>query len=118
MKKVSIPLIENGTAQEVFDVVAKHLLTQGKRSEDADGVCQYRGPDGLMCAAGVLIPNDIYNSAFEGSSWLGLVQDFNFPSEYLDMIGLLQKLHDENDPELWSRRLANLATNVGLEFKP
>ena len=54
------------TAQEVFDHVVAHLRKQKVRSVSADGSCKYRGPNGLMCAFGCLIPDDLYHSTFEG----------------------------------------------------
>lgn len=57
------------TPQEIFDTVAKHLFRQGCRSverdEDPDPACLYRGPEGRMCAVGVLIPDEIYNTDME-----------------------------------------------------
>lgn len=56
------------TAQEVFDKVATHLLKQGVCSadDDNDRECLYRGPNGTMCAAGALIPDDKYDPILEG----------------------------------------------------
>lgn len=51
--------------QEAFDIVKRHLLTQKKISVNHEGVCQYRGPDGLKCAIGALIPDEIYNPTME-----------------------------------------------------
>ena len=51
------------TSQEVFDVVAKHLLTQNAKSMDDpwDEMCAYRGENGRRCAVGALIPDDLYS---------------------------------------------------------
>jgi len=61
--KVATDNLHEATAQDVFDTVAVHLLTQGFMSmgEDAQGnpkACVYRGRDGAMCAAGVLISDE------------------------------------------------------------
>lgn len=46
------------TNQEIFDTCLTHLRAQGRRSIDPiSGFCVYRGPDGLKCAIGALIPN-------------------------------------------------------------
>lgn len=59
--------------QEAFDKIATHLATQGKRSvkrkkfEDEVELCLYRSPDGLSCAVGCLIPDELYKEKLEGS---------------------------------------------------
>lgn len=53
--------------QEIFDTVAKHLFSQGQRAmmnnnHGLDGeYCAYRGENGMKCAVGVLIPDDMYD---------------------------------------------------------
>lgn len=64
------------TPQQIFDQVATHLLTQGRRSgiesfdefgaEDFN--CYYRAPDGAMCAVGCLIAPETYSEVYEGFS--------------------------------------------------
>ena len=51
------------TLQEVFNIVATHLMRQNCKSKDGNS-CRYRH-DGLLCAAGALIPADQYQSDFE-----------------------------------------------------
>jgi hypothetical protein len=60
--------------QEIFDKVAKHLLTQNAPATvvydgpDGDVLhCVYRSPAGLKCAVGVLIPDELYHPGIEGS---------------------------------------------------
>jgi len=56
------------TDQELFDKVAKHLLTQGGPAMRGDGQgCAYRGMEGRKCAAGVLILDEHYSPALEGA---------------------------------------------------
>lgn len=55
--------------QEIFTKVATHLLTQNARSfGPKTGQCAYRGADDRMCAAGVLIPDDLYHAGLEQRS--------------------------------------------------
>lgn len=55
------------TTQEIFNRVARHLLTQGARAANpVTGACLYRAPDGKKCAVGCLIPDDKYRADFEG----------------------------------------------------
>ncbi|MDX1964335.1 MAG: hypothetical protein SFX18_14375 [Pirellulales bacterium] len=62
------------TKQETFDIVYRHLLTQGQKSisrvvgSENFGKCAYRGADGAKCAAGVLIPDEAYKPSYEGHS--------------------------------------------------
>lgn len=46
--------LPHATEQQVFDTVAKHLLTQMQQSRstvDSTSIsCLYRGPNGLKCA--------------------------------------------------------------------
>ncbi len=55
--------------QEIFDKVAKHLLTQKARCTDSKTGrrCLYFDPETKMkCAAGCLIPDRDYSESFEG----------------------------------------------------
>ena len=45
-------------AQQIFDTVVRHLHQQGGPALE-DGRCQYRTADGLKCAVGCLIPDEI-----------------------------------------------------------
>jgi hypothetical protein len=57
------------TNQEAFNRAVTWLLAQGKKSIRSSGtinVCLYRGPDGLRCAVGTLIPDAEYHPAMEG----------------------------------------------------
>lgn len=51
--------------QEIFDLVAVHLFTQGERSMLNKVSCAYRSKGGLRCAIGCLIADDNYSSTLE-----------------------------------------------------
>jgi hypothetical protein len=96
------------TPQEIFDTVAKHLFTQGCRSvedaEDADAACLYRGPEGRMCAVGVLIPDELYSSAIEYENIGHLLSKAGslFPEWMKANEPLLQSLQSTHDrPRHW-----------------
>jgi hypothetical protein len=55
-------------AQEIFDKVVTHLRTQGKQAKNTSDDCVYRRPNGLMCAVGCLIPDELYDPALEGAT--------------------------------------------------
>ncbi len=54
------------TKQETFDTVVRALLQQGRASRNESGKCRYRGPYGAKCAAGHLIPDELYTLDLEG----------------------------------------------------
>jgi hypothetical protein len=106
------------TAQQVFDIVKVHLLTQNKQSMVGNR-CRYRSlVDGkeLKCAAGVLIPEEFYSTDLEGLSWYRLVKESNFPSEHFDLICELQSLHDYLSPECWEEQLMIIADRFKLKY--
>lgn len=109
------------TAQQVFDVVAEHLLRQGKKSVDCeDNECLYRSPEGLKCAAGVLIDDADYTHDLEHKCWLELLERNYLPANKYDahrwLINELQNIHDYDLPENWAEALKKLALSQGLHF--
>jgi hypothetical protein len=107
------------SAQELFVKVANHLLNQGKRCIDSDSYCLYRSAEGLMCAAGCLIPNEVYHESFEGRDWLALIEKHDFPTQHKDLIISLQNVHDyRQNPEDWRTYLISLGKthNLNTEF--
>lgn len=52
-------------AQEVFDMVARHLIYQNAKSCDDNDRSMYFGPWGRKCAIGCLIQSEYYDSKFE-----------------------------------------------------
>ncbi len=102
------------TEQEVFDIVSGHLITQNKRSSDNEGYCNYRNPDGLKCAAGVLIPDEYYDFSLEGYSWSDLLAKDEVPSDHSIIISMLQLIHDDTEPTEWKQELRSLAKRFSL----
>lgn len=104
------------TAQEMFNKVAAHLLSQGKRAIDEHHRCRYRGANGTKCAIGCLITDDRYSPGIEASG----AQDIHVREAAgygIELIGLacdLQKIHDNASPANWRTTLENLATLYGL----
>ncbi len=85
MTQITLATLPEATAQQVFDQVATHLLTQNARSENEDG-CQYLASNGQMCAAGCLIDENEYDVSLEDHDWSSLVDDQRVPSEHGDLI--------------------------------
>lgn len=128
------------THQEVFDKIAKHLLSQMKRATGQDG-CQMISPEGYMCAVGCLLsaPESWNNMAAiidadaeVAAKWRGnddfireplhekffaqLSRDIDaeIDDRMLDLLSAAQTIHDEADPEDWSGELRDLALDLGL----
>lgn len=112
------------TSQEVFDVVAKHLLDQGKKSEkqgrwSSGTICAYRGDGNTKCAIGALLPDEIYDERLEGQTIrserferiIPLVFGTNISPEFLSD---LQVLHDNFPPSEWKEKLSEYAFVQGL----
>lgn len=110
---ITIYNLDKFTAQEVFDKVANHLLTQNKKSID-EGLdeCLYRSPDGLKCAIGCLIPDDMYKEEMEGA-----YIHFRAKEEHEKLLRELQQLHDRKHPKQWRTALAVLATKHKLSVE-
>lgn len=121
--------------QAVFEFVIDHLWVQGKRSEGADPhgddldddvVCLYRSGD-LACAAGCLIPDEIYTENMEGvpAPYLGGMEEFSPPiweniENVLELINELQNFHDHSYPRDFrsSTAINKLALRLGFEKFP
>jgi hypothetical protein len=107
---------ETMTEQEVFDKVAEHLLTQNRQSL-INGNCVYRGGNGLMCAAGCLIPDNKYYPIMNRKPWNALVTSNMISAHCFDLIASLQRVHDCWPVAKWKLRLKELALIYKLEFK-
>ena len=100
------------TAQEVFDFVAHHLLTQNEKSVSGR-ICGYKSYETLKCAAGCLISDENYAKSFEGDTWdivskkLGMVNECSLVRD-------LQVLHDRTPVKKWKNELIDLANFQGL----
>jgi hypothetical protein len=120
--------------QLMFDDVAKHMAQQRKRSTH-DGTCLYRGPNGLKCGIGALIPDANYSPAMDMAmpfeetlryldkkyGTIGTVGEWGFAS---DAIFTQRYLHDTYLSRDWDDGLRrdlfqgalNFAVQYGLDF--
>ena len=118
------------SAQEVFDIVVNHLFTQGRPAYDGIQGCMYRTHDGLRCAVGVLIPDDLYDKAFEGSQSDFVIQelfdaDLADWREHKDLLMRLQGIHDHCSKKeegtfilaFLDTDLRNAAAHFSLEYR-
>ena len=115
--------------QEVFDKMVGHLRKQNAKSEDEEGgACLYRGPNGLKCAVGCLIPDELYHYGLEGCSvnegrvnaTLSKVldiKDFENYSKVFNLLQNVQHIHDEYSIQEWEREFKKAAKGFGLKYK-
>ena len=111
---ISLHTLHKATAQDVFDQVASHLLSQKIKSRDEDLNCSYRGRSGTSCAAGCLISDSEYDADMEGAPWLTLVHINRVPDAHMSLIAELQWTHDNTPLGMWKLRLEQVAKNRGL----
>lgn len=121
--KITLATLASASAQDVFDQVVNHLLTQNTQSKTNDGSCAYRGEDGAMCAAGCLMSDDEFRQLEEindnvnnGLSWPGVIDQGFAPATHADMIHMLQMVHDGRGVDTWADELKLLADEYKLQF--
>lgn len=108
------------TTQEAFDAMAKHLLTQNAVSRfPGEVTCSYRGPDGLKCAVGALIPDEIYRPKLEGmhifaEGFAPVLNKIIGKSVDVDILYQVQRVHDYMAPNVWEMSLYEIAKDYGL----
>lgn len=127
------------TAQELFNTVVLHMRKQGRQSNTAGpgSSCRYRSPEGMKCAVGCLIPDEVYNQGIEGRSVnsaavMMLLMDLHL-QEHKSLLISLQGAHDwawgshDEDGEtdfkpapawmdIFELRARGLAKRYGLEY--
>lgn len=102
----------NLTIEEAFKKSVDHMIAQGEPASDANGDrCLYRGPNGLKCAVGALIPDELYKDSMEGSNVGSMtvgklfvdytneegytsISDKIFDSPLISVLEALQSVHD------------------------
>jgi hypothetical protein len=116
MKPITLVNMSESSKQEVFDWVAYNLLKQGERSLDNNGFCEYRGNNGLKCAAGFCIADDEYDEKkFSGREWRDLIDEGIVPEDdNTDLIRRLQGIHDYYTNNEWKDELSILANGYQL----
>ncbi len=106
------------THQEAYDTICEGLAKQKRRSADFNGYCKYRGPNGLKCAVGVLIPDDKYSVSMEGSDGSPLEEVMilaEIPLCLKTLLSRCQNAHDNSDTSYGlRRRLRDAAVKFGV----
>lgn len=116
---ITLKTLPSATAQEVFDQVAIHLLTQNRRSYIKGAGCVYRNGDTppLKCAAGCLIADDELHMVSELRKWSSLVRTRAVPAEHYELIAKLQRVHDMHPEFAWRGVLYEVAGEYRLNTK-
>jgi len=111
---------------KIFYKVKKHLLTQGERSysENDGGVCLYRSPNGMSCAVGCLMTDDMYSVHLErnnvtNSTIVKVLTPIIGVHHYkrtmkLELLTMLQRLHDVVPVSNWSIKLDEIQKKYGI----
>ena len=111
-------------AQEIFDTACAGVIAQGMQSVNGD-VCMYRSERKgvkLKCAAGHLIPDEMYESGMERATWDKLVQlyDMSHFAGHQNLIISLQCSHDfcvHEDGELFIEEFIKEARYVAEKYE-
>jgi len=109
--------------QEIFDTVARHLLTQKQRAvttTQKGDVCAYRGADGTKCALGCLIPDSLYSPDMEGDSAYYVLKTYPAIAAHIGLGNMLlvmhlQPIHDAGDPRRWKQEMLICSTMFNLQ---
>lgn len=109
------------TNQQIFNKVVKHLLKQGVKSINR-GKCLYRGPSGLKCAVGCLIPDKLYIKEIEGKTIGGMtifsiyysilaniLKKSGVGTKSFVLLDCLQDIHDHQIVKHWPEDLKQAA---------
>ena len=106
--------------QEAFNIMVNHLRKQNKKSVDSlSDKCLYRGPNGLKCAIGCLIPDDEYSPLMEGKVISSIHKKVS-TLKNLDRYFLvsMQDIHDQYYISQWETEFYRVARIYGLTLPP
>jgi hypothetical protein len=117
------------TDQQIFDKIVAHLRNQKVPASFPDGIngefgsCYYRlktGTQTLMCAAGCLIPDELYLDSMEGRMIQSLVNDPNIDADlryffrmHSSVMSDMQAVHDDHHAE-WEEYFRYVAAKHNL----
>lgn len=110
-------------AQEIFDHVARHLLTQMAPARK-NGNCVYRTSGGRSCAVGCLLTDEEAKAADAlnaNGSDVWLLEDAGLLPKRIKrsarLLSELQDIHDNEPTYMWRAQLLELARERGLSAK-
>lgn len=101
--------------REAFEIVKKHLLCQGKKSQSLNGYCKYRGEGGLKCAIGALIPDDKYKECYDrDTGLLEILDQCGLGNLNYMMVSELRVIHDSLEIKEWPEALTRVSRKYDL----
>jgi len=109
------------TPQKLFDDIVTFQRKQGEKCSGANDGCFYRGPGGLRCAVGCVIPDKLYHTDMEGRDVRDLVDKFLKLGNYfgwgnLILLQGMQRTHDACDVNFWEREWQSVASTHHLIY--
>jgi hypothetical protein len=121
--------------EKLFNISADHLIRQSCKAltywadssnELTPTTCVYRNENGLKCAVGALIGDVHYRKDLEGWDVENLLVRNAIESTHnivldetiVSMLWSLQEIHDHSAPIEWSRKLTDLAAQLGFDWTP
>lgn len=113
--------------QHTFNHIVNHLRKQGQKStglfKGAYGQiqgCMYRGPDGLMCAAGCCIRDEFYRADMEGrgAGWETVSNAITMSGFDVVVATSLQHIHDSWPIRDWEDSFNKVAEYYKLVYTP
>jgi hypothetical protein len=108
-------------AQELYDYIVEAIVKQGRPSVGDNDRCLYRGPDGLKCAAGHVIPDSMYLPVAMENAGVDAIHNQNgLPKSlipHVDLMCFLQNAHDGNSNRVdFLSGFLRSAKNTAVEF--
>jgi hypothetical protein len=128
--------------EKLFKISADHLIRQsckalsywGDSSNDwgdssnelKPATCVFRNEHGLKCAVGALIGDVHYSKNLEGwdvenflvRNAIESTHNIVLDETIVSMLWSLQEIHDHSAPIEWSRKLTDLADELGFDWTP
>jgi hypothetical protein len=89
--------------QQIFDTGVTQIRKQGELSFYKQGdevVCQYRNPNGSMCALGPSIPNDKFDPLFDEGIIPMICDDRRNPGDLYERLATILGARTEHDADL------------------
>ncbi len=110
-------------SQKLFDDIVKFQRKQWKKStRDGTAWCLYRHPDGLKCAVGCVMPDNMYDADMDEigvfSDIMELYPDLAkyFGMENLALLQYMQSTHDCHLLKQWETCWQYIAYMAGLTY--
>lgn len=128
------------TSREIFDAVKAHLLAQKRRATEDDvygSKCVFRTANGLKCAVGCLIPDELYDPILERCAlhvdckhrdsggilvgkpeairrFNGVMRQVGIDEKQYPLLYKLTTIHDLYTVDTWEEKLDELEKTLSL----